>query len=238
MKRIVLLLALLLAASPSFAWQVLPCSAAALAKRAEFRSKPIPARFPLPKDDREVVTDFIGQYSAKFAQNKDDFGALARAMLGGKYRYEVTRVADWTPGRCGNLGNTGDTYFLVSVREPATGKEAARGAVFETGLFSTLALAPKNAPALTPLKAAIARDAQYVTAIGHIFCHPMNPCVASRNARGIFLQHDSDAYYLPIGGKILPWSAAEKLRNGQRYVSIGGDAYVAATPVSASSPPR
>src|SRR5438128_1153001 len=128
MKRLVLLPVLLLAASPSYAWQVLPCNAAALAKRAEFRSKPIPARFPLPKDDREVVTDFIEQYSAKFAQKQDNFGALARAMLGGKYRYEVVRVADWTPGRCGNLGNTGDTYFLVSVRELPTGKEAARAA--------------------------------------------------------------------------------------------------------------
>lgn len=233
----------LAAVSPCLAWELLPCNAAALAKRAAFRSKPIAARFPFPKDDGQVITDLIEQFSAQFLQKQDEFGAVARAMVGGKYRYEVVHVTDWTPGRCGPLGNTGDTYNLVLVRDLATGKEAARGAVFETGLFAQLAVAPPGAPALTPLKSAIARDAQYVATIGHAVCYTLNPCVASRDARGVFLQHDDAALFLPIGGRIVPWSVAQRAREGQRFVSIGGDAYVAATPVqanatNASAPPR
>ena len=257
MKRILLLLAIstVFAASLAADWNVAPCDAAALGKRAEYRAKvraagpgsPLYTRIPFPRTNAEVITNLTEHFIGVYGASDGPFRAIADGMKGGAYSYEVLRVADWTPGRCAGNGNGGDSYFLIVIRDGSK-KEIARASVFDTGRFRALALPdpqvkPLELPAAAQARLAArgiqARDPQLVSTWGTLACHPLRPCVASRNARGIYLVHDQDTWLLPAGGRIrslrteLPDEAARAafaatLKADERLVSLGADGMVVA----------
>lgn len=264
MKRTLLtLLALLCAGSAMAAWHVVPCDAHALAQRAKFSAAvhgarpggPLYAPRPFPKNDGDVVADLVQQITDIYDRPTSSgvFQPLAKAMRGDAYRYDVIRVSDWTPGRCASAGNGGDVYFLVLISDRISGAEVARATILESGLFGDIALrTPKIAVApVEPLDGAArklaargveARDAQYVATTGSLQCDQLRPCVAVRNANGVVIDTQSDAFLLPLGGRIFTMKSDlrtiddqrkfnEKLAADERWVSIGGDAFVVARKV-------
>jgi hypothetical protein len=260
MKRSLLILLLLAAAAPSLAWNVVQCEASTQANRSAFAAKvraakpgdPLYVRIPFPKTDSEVVTDLVDQFVDVYAgKSSGRFTPIAQAMARGAYRYEVLRVEDWSPSRCAGAGNHGDFYYLVIIRDAATGADIAHASINEVGLAGTLALPSAPLHEITPLEAAAGklaahgvngRDAQYVTTWGSLECHPLRPCVASRNENGLYLVHDDDVYLLPIGGRIVSFrnellteqhraKFTATLGVDDRYTSLGGDSYVVAKKV-------
>jgi hypothetical protein len=245
-------------ASPLFAWSAAPCDGATLAKRAAFAAKvrsakpgnPVYVRLPFPKTNDDVIADLVEQFVSIYDGHPSRFSAISDAMKRGAIRYAVARVEDWTPARCASAGNFGDFYWLLVLHDASTGSVVARARVFESGLLGDLALTesveakqelPDAGPALSSLKAhgVNARDAQLVTINGTLNCHELIPCVASRDENGLYLQHGNELYVLPAGGRNISFRnelagngqmkrAAEKLAADERFVSIGGDAFVVA----------
>ncbi len=260
MKRSILTLLLLAAAAPLAAWNVVQCDASTPAKRDEFAAKvraakpgdPLYVSIPFPKKDSDVVTDLVDQFVDVYAgKSNGRFTPIAEAMARGAYRYEVLRVEDWSPARCAGAGNHGDFYYLVIVRDAATGVDIAHASINEVGLAGTLALPAAPDKEITTLDAAAGKfaahgvhghDAQYVTTWGSLECHALRPCVASRNENGVYLAHDDDVFLLPISGRVV--SFRNELLNEQqrgkfnatlglddRFTSLGGDSYVVAKKV-------
>jgi hypothetical protein len=254
------ILILLLAAAPLAAWNVVPCDASSLAKRSEFAAKvraakpgdPLYVRIPFPKTDSEVATDLVDQFVDVYAgKSSERFTPIAQAMVRGAYRYEVLRVEDWSPSRCAGAGNHGDFYYLVIIRDVATGADIAHASINEVGLAGTLALPATPDKGIASLDAAVGkvaahgvhgRDVQYVSTWGSLECHALRPCVASRNENGVYLVHDDDVFLLPIGGRVVSFRnelLSEQQRAkfngtlgpGDRYTSLGGDSYVVAKKV-------
>jgi hypothetical protein len=258
MKRSILLL-LLVVAAPLAAWNVVPCDASSLVKRNEFAAKVRAAksgdalyvRVPFPKTDAEVVADLVDQFVDVYASKSSTrFTPIAQAMARGAYRYEVLRVEDWSPARCAGAGNHGDFYYLVTIRD-AAGVGVARASINQVGLVGTLAIPAGGEHEIRPVDVAAgklaahgvnAHDAQYVTAWGSLECHPLRPCVVSRNENGLYVVRDDEVFLLPIGGRIVSFrdellteqSRAKfnaTLAPDDRYISLGGDAYVVAKKV-------
>ncbi|HEV7428265.1 MAG TPA: hypothetical protein VGQ46_18060 [Thermoanaerobaculia bacterium] len=258
MKRCsILLLVLLALAAPLAAWNVVPCDASAIVRRNAFAAKvraakhgdPLYVRIPFPKTDSEVVTDLVDQFVDIYGGKSDGrFTPIADAMARGAYHYDVIRVEDWSPARCAATGNHGDFYYLVIVRDSATGADVAHATVNEAGLAGNLAVPSKPELEITPIETANAkfaanaihgRDAQYVTTWGSLECHQLRPCVAARNESGLYLLHGDDVFLLPIGGRIVSFrnellTAQQRakfhatLGPDDRYTSLGGDAFVVA----------
>jgi hypothetical protein len=258
MKRILATFLFLSAFSaPLFAWSAAPCDGTTLAKRAAFAAKvrsakpgnPVYVRLPFPKTNNDVIADLVEQFVSIYDGHASRFSAITDAMKRGAIRYDVVRVEDWTPARCASAGNFGDFYWLLVLHDASTGSVVARARVFESGLLGDLALAesvdakqqlPDAGSVLSSLKThgVNARDAQFVTAYGTLTCHELLPCVASRDDNGLYLQHGNDLYVLPAGGRRISFHAelaggqmkraAEKLAADERFVSLGGDAFVVA----------
>lgn len=259
MKRSILIL-LLFAAVPLAAWNVVPCDAPSLAKRNEFAAKVRAAkpgdalyvRVPFPKTDAEVVSDLVDQFVDVYAgKSSARFTPIAQAMAHGAYRYEVLRVEDWSPARCAGAGNHGDFYYLVIIRDAATGADIAHASINQVGLIGTLAIPSAPEHEIPPVDVAAgklavhgvnARDAQYVTTWGSLECHPLRPCVVSRNENGLYVVRDEEVFLLPTGGRIISFRnelLTEQHRTkfnatlapDDRYISLGGDSYVVAKKV-------
>jgi hypothetical protein len=255
-----MILILLLAAAPLAAWNVVPCDASTLAKRNEFAAKvraakrgdPLYVSIPFPETDSDVVTDLVDQFVDVYSATASArFTPIADAMARGAYRYEVKRVEDWSPARCASAGNHGDFYCLVIVRDAAIGTVIAHASINEVGLAGTLALPAAPEREVMPVDAAAGKlaahgvhglDSQYVTTWGSLECHPLRPCVASRNENGVYLVRDDDVFLLPIGGRIVSFRNEllteqnrakfnATLGSDDRYTSLGGDSYVVAKKV-------
>ena len=261
MKRTLLTLSVLLCTGSALAaWHVVPCDAHTLAQRAKFAAAvhkarpggPLYAPKPFPATDAQVVEDLVQQITDIYGrpQSTGVFQAVAQGMRDGIYRYDVVRVADWTPGRCASAGNGGDSYFLILIVDRVSGFEVARATILETGLFGDIAVRSPSIAVepIEPPEAAVtklaghgiqARDPQFVATTGSLQCDMLRPCAAARNASGIFIASGADAFLLPLGGRLFTMKNElrtiddqrnfnNKLAADERWVSIGGDAFVVA----------
>jgi hypothetical protein len=260
MRRVTIPILLFAIAAPLAAWNVAPCDASAIMSRSAFAGKvrgakhgsPLYVPIPFPKKDSEVVADLVDQFVDIYGGKASErFTPIADAMARGAYRYEVLRVEDWSPARCATTGNRGDFYYLVIIRDTATGADVAHATINEVGLAGTLGLTPAPNPEIAPLETATGklvaqgihgRDAQYVTTWGSLECHQLHPCVAVRNGNGLYLLRGDDVFVLPSGGRIVSFRNElltdehrakfhATLGPDDRYTSLGGDAFVVAKKV-------
>jgi hypothetical protein len=261
MRRSTILIILFAIAAPLSAWNVVPCDASAIMSRKAFAAKvrasqrgnPLYVRIPFPKTNSEVIEDLVDQFVDIYGgKTSERFTPIADAMAHGAYRYDVLRVEDWSPARCAATGNRGDFYYLVIIRDSATGADVAHATINEVGLAGTLGLTPvPNSSEIAPLETATGklvahgihgRDAQYVTTWGSLECHQLRPCVAVRNGNGLYLLRRDDVFMLPVGGRIVSFRYElmtdqqrakfnATLDPDDRFTSLGGDAFVVAKKV-------
>lgn len=258
MRSVVLAVVLtsLFGSAAAGSWNVVPCNAEVSRRRVEDAAKVRAARpdssfyapVPFPQLNADVVRDLAEAVIRLYPRRSSSAAtAIADGMRRDQYRYEVHRVADWTPGRCAEAGNAGDTYFLIVIRDKRTMLVIAEAAVAENGLFGQLGIPGGPVKHIVSLDAAMRQlreagvesaDAQYVATEGGVGCHRLRPCVASRNASGIYILREGGTWFMPLGGRIhsLRTIASDKGRSdfvrtlapGESYVTLGADAIVVA----------
>lgn len=226
----------LAAASPG--WTLAECGAENQARYSKFEQAIRAARpgstvyvpKPYPQTQREVISDFLFQYEGLHREKIDpsqlpeNEERLIRGILASTVTYDLLRVEDWTPMRCGREQRR-DFYFLLRVFDVASGAELARVALEATGLLaeyrSSTAVQLAETPAaqrgrlpdpqafLQQIETAYGIKGempQYVSTWG-LNCTPTAPCLAFRDGKSAYVFYDRSLF------QIAPDST--KLRNGR-----------------------
>jgi hypothetical protein len=260
-----------LAAVPAAAVQPVACDSdsAAAASRAEYAKAvrtaapdtPYYAAHPFPRTDEQAIDDFVEFHTRAFgsldvavmpAAERRFFAALAADRV----HFEVARVANWSPLRCGPR-KARRYYFLIRAFDSETGTELLRVTVDDAGHVAHLRHKPEGRslrpiPELAEarqqaaaLLAGTPHDARYVTAWGSLRCDDLVPCIAMEGDAETLLMDGStgDLYRIRDAGKrfsfrtdlsparrALTWDAAR--RAGGELITLGGDTVAVAQPLA------
>jgi hypothetical protein len=210
----------------------------------------VPVPFPTTPD--QVIKDYLYQYWSVVkglpAGNPYEPRVMSD-LSGGKVRYEVLRIENWTVSRC-RTDQKRDYYNLLRVFEP-DGTEVTRAVVNDSGLMTTWNNLPASVPGpvasqsrtLPPAAAAMAQlnselglngtDPEYVATGGMIDCHMTHPCLAFRQAGLSYIVYSNDQIFeVSASGPRLTFgkevgSRAEEatrrwLAPDERLISLGG----------------
>jgi len=211
----------------------------------------VPVPFPTTQD--QVVQDYLYQYwpVVKGLNPKNLNPNEPRVMsdlAGGKVRYEVLRIENWTITRC-RREQKRDFYNLVRVFEP-NGTEVTRAVINDSGLMTTWNNLPASVPGpvasqsrtLPPAEVAMAQlnsalgldgvDPEYVATAGTIDCLPTHPCLAFHVGELSYLAFGEEVFEVSAGGPRLTLgkevgspaadATLKRLRAGERLISLGG----------------
>lgn len=161
---------------------------------------------PYPKSHRQVVENFRHAFRSRLVAGRPDFAPRHRrtidALDDDKTRYEVVRVENWEPGRCGP-DRLVPFYHLVRVFD-ADGKEVSRTALHSNGLFAIFSPLDRDQKPLDDLDTLSQtvrgrfgvdlspRRAQYVVLDGlPVPCSPIMPCIVFEADQKTFVvNHD------------------------------------------------
>ena len=182
---------------------------------------------PFPTSDEAIVEDLRWWYERTWADTSerdlpDNERLLHKVLSSRQERYEIHRVANWTPQRCNEIRRR-DYFFLVRVFD-ASGLEIARFPINRYGLvtgYSAVAedMDPEHLarwrasmPSLQEVQTRLNRDAgavgtdpQYVWALGpRAQCRREVPCIALRSSEAVFL------YSPQAGGTLLRFSSQSR----------------------------
>lgn len=207
---------------------------------------------PFPKTDQQVIDNFLYQHGeiwgdTPLEQRRPEEQRLFSMVDSGQVRFQVLRVENWTPLRCGPKGQR-TFYFIVRVLDGRSGAEISRAALNNDGLLARLRHKPldRDLSAIMGLEEAArsvisrnriqGRDFQYVTTWGSLECDLLSPCVSFRSAGRSYLAKGKDLYLLrpdeesfSLRRDLTPHRKAaivQQLRErGKSLVSVGGDAF-------------
>ena len=193
-------------------WSLEPCATTgpaassrakyAAAVRAAAPDTPLYTPHPFPTTTREVFEDFVVFHVNAFrdtpkAKIPPEQLRLLTALETNQVRYEVFKVEDWTPLRCGSR-KARDTWSVLRIFDMKTGDELVRATVDNVGHVGRLRLRPVGG-SLTPIldlsaaRASVravapgAGNAEYVTTWGLPGCEEVTPCVAMREGPRVYL---------------------------------------------------
>lgn len=262
MKKIsivVLLLSLCgpLHAQPSKVWlpsECDPSSGAEYARAAERQRAATPTDpaylpHPYPSADKEVIEDFIYRHRRAYSdvpvlpiEERRFFDAFEAGDL----RYEIFKVANWTPARCGRH-RMADFYFLIRFFKRNTGEEVTRAALDNSGHVAAVVHGDPGVPIQDFRSLQQARQllgdvlkepigmTQYVTTWGTLRCEFLWPCVAMQGERSIILAHEDEVWRVEadrptesvrarMGTLAARRDFLQRLRDGtDKMVTLGGD---------------
>ncbi len=267
MKRFTIFLFVLLfctaATAQSKPWSLEPCAttgpaASARAKyaaavRAAAPDTPLYTPHPFPTTPQEVFEDFVVYHMNAFRDTPNteippEQLRLLTALETNQVRYEVVKVEDWTPLRCGSR-KARETWSVLRIFDTSTGDELVRATVDNVGHVGKLRLRPvdgslapmmdlSTATASVRAVAPGARDAEYVTTWGLPGCDEVTPCVAMRNGPRVYLVDGrtgalflltSPSKRLSFRNDLSRARRADTLRGvaqaGARLMSLGQDAF-------------
>jgi hypothetical protein len=249
------------------AWNLVPCSAQSIAKRAEYQHRLAGAPsgslnwipYPFPHNDAQAIEDFRHQYLDIWGHKQATDTArrhFVDSLSANTLKFDVYRVENWRSNRCDSPMN-GDFFFLLRMRDGATGQEIARADLYDSGVFASIAIAPADLPRATidahinqheiadpavvaNRNAALGpHDAQLITAYGSLTCDTLTPCVAFRSAGNIYVQKNDELFRFDAAARRISWlrelrdeHAKQNLMRtlaaqGQRILSLGADDFVA-----------
>lgn len=161
---------------------------------------------PYPQSPQQVFENFRHALLTRLVQDPDHPEPMHRktveALRSGAFRYEVGRVENWDPTRCGD-DHPAPFYHVVRLFDGG-GHELSRTALHENGLFAIFSpLDGRQGPLddLTKIAATVRQRfgietrpsrVQYVSLSGlPVPCRPTMPCVAFQSAGRTFLvNHD------------------------------------------------
>jgi len=166
---------------------------------------------PYPKTESEIFEDFRYAFLNRLVQNPKDVAPRHRrtfdALQAGTLHYEIVRVENWEPQRCG-VDQPRRSYFLLRLVEDGT--EIARCALHRSGLFSAFMPRDHGGQPLEDLSnlGAIVQKrfgvdlkpsrGQFVALSGLPEpCLPLVPCVAFQAAGKVYLVN-RDCYLFVI----------------------------------------
>ncbi len=234
--------ALVLPASTAFAWNLTPCSQAALQKRGEAihqlrAAQPGSLQYipkPFPRNGVEVVEDYRYQILSRWSHSApSELSDAQRALMDGLERdtlaIDVERVQNWSLRRCSDAG-AGDSYHLLRIFDRASGKEIARAALQESGVLEQTGfpgaadgpIADLNTVAKKVSEAvgAPAQSPVYVTSTGTLRCDVLMPCVAVRSQSSVFLvAPEGEMFEIPAQRRLLSFKndlGNEQKRNAKQ----------------------
>ncbi len=233
-----------------------------LAMRAATPGSTVYVPVPFPRTLDQVVQDYLFQYWSilKGLSAKNPYEPRVMSDLtGGKVRYEILRIENWTVSRC-HADQKRDYYNLLRVFE-LDGTEVTRAVINDSGLMTTWNNLPASVPgpvasqsrALPPATAAIAQlnselglngtDPEYVATGGMIDCHLTHPCLAFRQAGLFYIVYNNDQIFevsaagprLTLGKEV--GSRSEEttrrwLTPDERLISLGGKRFTVGRQVS------
>src|ERR1041385_5422185 len=141
------------------AWNLVPCSAQSIAKRAEYQHRLAGAPsgslnwipYPFPHNDAQAIEDFRHQYLDIWGHKQATDTArrhFVDSLSANTLKFDVYRVENWRSNRCDSPMN-GDFFFLLRMRDGATGQEIARADLYDSGVFASIAIAPADLPRAT-----------------------------------------------------------------------------------------
>jgi hypothetical protein len=224
-----------LLANQAFAWNPEVCSANELAGRGQFQAymraakpgDPMYVPNPFPRNDREVLDDFLLQAKDKVRRRSAPFleqgqRALKRAIDNDTLHIGVVRETNWRNYRCVSY-RSGEIVYLLRLYDTETATEIARATLEESGLMNGIMYpldrtAPIwSTPLLTLpqaeqlLNAAVGKvtDLQYAMSHGTIGCDEWLPCVAGRIAGrdGYAIVSYNGIYTIDAGSRRIDQSA-------------------------------
>lgn len=254
-------------------WSLEPCpqTGPAAEGRAEYAAAvrsaapgtPLYIPHPFPKTPAQIFEDLVAFHTMVFEDTPADKlrpeeARLFTALAENRIRYEVVKVENWTPLRCGRRKER-RTWSLLRLFDLESNEELARATVDEVGHVGRLAhrLVEHDLPPILDLGTAQmalrevapdARDAQYVATWGTLECDELNPCVAMRDGSRVYLLDGRSGRLFSFDDGSRRFSFRKDLsvthrdatyrevaRAGGRLVSLGHDSYVQVEPVANAS---
>lgn len=224
---------------------------------------------PYPKNDAEVVQSFESSFLEAWAGTKlEDMPPTDRKVFeivtARRASYEIFRVENWTPLRC-HVRRASRYRFLLVLRDEAN-QLVARAAVDESGLLAGYQVVPLAATeekvrawaaelTVSAVYAARWRSlvgapeaAQWVEVDGTLRCSFLEPCLAFKVGRKVFLERKGRLFEVGIAGSsytdaeiIAPTSRRrsqvlnEAASRSEWVVSVGFNRWVKAKPVPVES---
>lgn len=245
--------AALMVAASAGAWNLAPCSASYLARRAKYanalrHAAPADRDYvpkPFPANDAEVREDFLHQLADRKWRSRLETQQIVTTVI---------PIENWSGRRC--LGpRDGDRMYLLRFFDARTHTEVARATLQDSGLLDVTTYReadvdpawwtiPIDAPVDVAKRVAALTgrqlvDAQYVTTYGTFECDSLLPCVAMRApATKTTYIADPRGHVVALSPNAKRFSRARDLPRvedidrvkrtlapGQKLMSLGGDAY-------------
>ena len=255
-KKIALLFAIVLVSTAARAgWNLVPCDAQALARRADLRRKITSAKQgqnlwlpkPYPVTTADVFADFRHQYLQMQGAPENVPAAYRKfvaAVRDHQVAYDVFRVENWRANRC-RTDRDGDFLWLIRLTDITSGAELARANVHESGLLESTSVIPSDWSAarvqaylagaliLDPqdvLKKHAAKglhgtDAQRVTAWGALQCHELEPCVVFKVKGDVYVQRQNELYRIAAGQRHISFEKELKDEAKKRALEAAHDTH-------------
>jgi len=226
-KLIAILILLTLTGAPATPWTLASCGADnetswqafEKAVREAKPGSPIYVPKPFPRDEAEIVEDFVYQLtsilpSSAHDSTTSDEDQVLDSIRSGEARFEILKVTNWTPLRCAEKRKR-EYYYLLRIYDPETKVEIARAAMNYDGLFEKMQFSNTRTESLplrpmaelqaaardvSTLHAVTLGDAQYITTWGTLRCDLLDPCVSFRRQNEVYIFKDLRLYRAHVGG--------------------------------------
>lgn len=234
---------MLLSPGPSTAsWTLVPCDRTHAAQwqaheRTVRRAQPGSLHYrpkPFPKNSEELIEDFLYEYHRIFdnpAEVPADMRRIYDGIQQNTLRFEVVRVENWTPLRCGKREESPFDY-LIRIFSVVDGVELARMTVSDSGYIRDMSVATEKQPhhswpVLNDVLARVRSDVgiqgtipQYVLLVGWPrMCDYGAPCVAFRwGADTYIMSYRRELFLIPAAARRL--STERELKNPDKSVAI------------------
>lgn len=248
-------------------WTLAPCPASAASRAAwnDYENRvrgaapgsPLHLPHPFATDDAGVLENYRFQYRSAWSDTKPEAlpaeeRAIFAALAAGTARFEIHRVENWSPSRCGGME---EEAFLHLIRVfDATGIELARTVLTPSGFLVVSSNTTEKersesiadqADRLTGPASHLARlglegeAPQLVSTAGQVRCPPYAPCLAFRRAGDVWIVARGTTWV--ISAEAARWTiepgvqaadalgpALRALAAEEQLVSLGGREYTLA----------
>ncbi|MFL6232720.1 MAG: hypothetical protein ACJ76N_06265 [Thermoanaerobaculia bacterium] len=257
------------------AWTLEPCNASGpeAQSRAAFRQalataapgSPLYTPHPFPKSQADVVDNFLyyhrNAFSGAPAELPDADRRFFELLDTGKIRFEMIRVENWNPLRCGPRKERA-FYYVVRAFNSSTGEEVLRASVEDNGHVARVRHKPDGGslppvPALADAAGSAQRrlglrpqQAQYIAAWGTLRCDEVQPCVSFEDGANAYVMaalNGAAVYRIDSGARLSfrrdlqpaqIGARADALRKQKKeLMSLGFDSFSAVSPVAGSPQP-
>lgn len=202
--------------------------------RTARKDDPLYVPKPYPKKSSDAIEDFRYAFFERLFPDRTTLspteGFVYDAVLSDEVAFEIETVENWTPSRCDSFRPI-RRYLLLRLRDP-DGKELARAALHESGVFGQFAILDGPEQSIDDLASIGTRirqklrldlgpsaKAQRVITEGLPYrCTAIMPCTALRaNGRSYLVDHRDLIYVLAPGA---PIRTVSQLRADQKSTGL------------------